>query len=213
MDDKKKVLVVGALFVVLLGVGAFTMMGGSSQPDQAAATDISNKKKARQKEEDDRKAQEDALKASTDGKVIKNPQYAQDLAERNPFKPGFELYHQDPPKEDPNKATAAAAASTTKSAPSPMPLPGGPIADLKGPEAPTKEIKPISPPEPKFGYTCVGVVTGDRPAALFADSSGSQKIVKVGASIDGDSQVVSVTKGEVKIAFRGKVQILHIGGN
>lgn len=54
---------------------------------------------------------------------------------------------------------------------------------------------------------------GDRPMAVFADSQGNERIVPVGSSLDGDSQVVSVQAGAVKLRVHGKTKTMTPGGN
>ena len=54
---------------------------------------------------------------------------------------------------------------------------------------------------------------GDRPMAVFADSQGNERIVPVGSSLDGDSQVVSVMAGAVKVRAHGKIMTMTPGGN
>lgn len=206
MDDKKKTMILALLLVVMGGVGAFSFLGGGGEQAPESGTPV-KKPSEKAAEEKEKKEAEELIKKSTDGHVIKNPQYANDLSERNPFKPGFELNHKDPPKPDPTKV--ASSTTLAPSVPAPAPLPGGSLDSSS--RAPS--VAPVKPPEPVFGYQVRGVVIGARPAAVFADSSGAQRIISQGGSIDGDSRVVEIEKGRVVVLFRGKYLTLSVGGN
>jgi hypothetical protein len=71
---------------------------------------------------------------------------------------------------------------------------------------------PVAEDHP-FAYKVVGVIGGSRPAALFEDSAGNQKVVPEGTRIDSDSRVMSVGDGTVSISFRGKTLRLSVGGD
>lgn len=206
-DDKKKVIVLGVLFAVIAGVGAFSMLGGSSPapaPDAAASKDGSsdpNKKKVVEEEPEG----------------PKNPLYAADLAQRDPFQP--KAMPVDP-----------AVAAAMKAATQPLPTPpksrrsgrvsggGGytsiPPVQISG-TLPSGNIglTPTGPDPSTFNYSVSGVIVGQRPAAVFTDSQGNQRLVPVGGSLDGDSKVVSIDKGQVTVEHRGKKLRLPLGGN
>ena len=75
-------------------------------------------------------------------------------------------------------------------------------------------ISQTGPDPNQFSYTVSGVITGgNKPAAVFTDSSGNQRLVPVGGSLDGDSKVVAIDRGNVTIEHRGKKQRLSLGGN
>ncbi len=64
-----------------------------------------------------------------------------------------------------------------------------------------------------FPYTVSGTVMGERPCVVITENgSGQQKLVPVGGSIDGDSQVVSISKGTVTVRHRGKTKSFPVGG-
>ncbi|MBS1723771.1 MAG: hypothetical protein JSS66_12555 [Armatimonadetes bacterium] len=60
----------------------------------------------------------------------------------------------------------------------------------------------------EFAYKVTGVIVGHKPMAVFEDDSGNQRLVPVGGSIDGDSKVVGVERGKVRIVHRGKEKTL-----
>lgn len=63
-----------------------------------------------------------------------------------------------------------------------------------------------------FPYTVAGTMLGDRPCVVFTDASGKQKLVGAGGAIDGDSRVVSISKGLVTVNHRGKTKTFRVGG-
>ena len=58
----------------------------------------------------------------------------------------------------------------------------------------------------EFAYTLKGVLVGNKPMAVFEDDNGNQRLVPLGGSVDGDSKVVGIEKGKVRIRHRGKDQ-------
>jgi len=58
----------------------------------------------------------------------------------------------------------------------------------------------------EFAYTLKGVIVGNKPMAVFEDDNGNQRLVPLGGSVDGDSKVVGIEKGKVRIRHRGKDQ-------
>jgi hypothetical protein len=205
-DDKKKVIVVGVLVVALAGVGAFTMLGGSSPapaPTATASKDASSDK--------DKK---DAAAEDVEGP--KNPLYAADLAQRDPFQP--RAIPVDPAVAAAQKAAAPTLPTPPKSRRSARVGGGGytsiPPVQISGslPEGPIG-LTPTGPDPSTFNYSVSGVIVGQRPAAVFTDSQGNQRLVPVGGSLDGDSKVVSIDKGQVTVEHRGKKLRLPLGGN
>lgn len=195
MDDKKKLIVVVALAIVILAVGAFQLTGSGSTPD-APATE---KKPAAKKE-------------ATETQGPKNAEVATPLAMRDPFLSGtlpgaIETTPPAPPVE------------TSRPTPQPRPLPGGVPIDLSGVgPLPNAEIgvQPAGAEPVKvdvFGYTLAGIVLGNHPAALFADGAGNQKLVREGSSIDGDARLISISRGKVTVSHRGKTLSITLGGD
>lgn len=215
-DDKKKFIVLGALLAVLLGVGAFSFLGGGSPPPpapEAVKTD-------QEKEDETKVAQVDAegnpIVGGEDQNPPKNPLYAMELPQRDPFAespiageritpvaPSHETLPK--PQTRPNRPVVRRPSAGNSIPPfdisGQLPQVGGGIA-----------IDPI--PEPAFGYTVSGTMTGgSKKIAVFTDSNGNQRMVPEGGSLDGDSKVVAIDKGSVTIEHRGKKQRLSLGGN
>jgi hypothetical protein len=203
MDDKKKLIVVGALVVVIGSVGAFELLGGSSAPPA-----IPSKKDGKVKSG---KA-DDAVKAP----VLKNPEVANALPLRNPFEPPADA--QPAITKMPQMQHPQPIAGKIRGFDSPkgfQPLPAGDLKQFSSlptsiaaphPEQKAEDEKP-------FGYKVVGLIGGVRPAAMVEDSAGNQKLVLVGSAIDGDSRVKGVESDTVTIEYRGKTLRLVVGGN
>jgi hypothetical protein len=193
-DDKKKLAVVGVLAFIVIGVGAFQFMGSGSTPTKKAPP----------------AAKKQDLAANTaDQNKIKNPEFANPLPERDPFKS----------TEDAATPPQQPKAPTPPSRPAPPRMsgsldgPGGtlPTAGGIGTIAPLQ----ITPPAPVFNYRLSGLILGRHPAAVFtdtADKSGSQRLVPIGGSLDGDTQLVAVSKGRAVVSFKGKHLRLTLGG-
>lgn len=185
MDDKKKTLIVGVLFVVVVLVGTFQFMSSGTPPPPHAATE-------------EKKPQATAAK---DVKPVPNPLFAADLAVRDPFK-GDDLEKKPDPIKDPLPAPTTKRGDHTTL----PPAFGGPgRGDLK--------IAPVKPPEPVFGYALAGVILGDVPAAVFIDSQGGEKLVRLGGQLDPETQVIEIEKGHVSVRFNAHRLTLSIGGN
>lgn len=222
-DEKKKLLVLAALAVAIVAVGAFQFSGGPDAPPPAAKETKAEETKADGTEPDegkteDRKPQGDLIVAN--GPV--NPLFANPLPARDPFQVGVL-----PGQVDPNAAARLAT-------PPPAPKPAvsarnvrAPRGDFGGPPSgfdpfplsgtlpgadPGTQPGPIQvQPEP-FGYELSGIVLGDTPAAVFTDASGSQRLVTAGSSLDGDAKVVGISRGKVTVRWKKKNMTLKLGG-
>jgi hypothetical protein len=221
-DDKKKVLVVGILFAVLAGVGAFTFLGGSApKPVVAAKKDPS--KSAATKEDPATKVDEkgNVVEKTDDPQAATNPLYAAELPQRDPFETRapagadpYAMTKTTPPPANPlppansGRHSSGRRSSGGGSIPPMQPLPlSGALGNAQ------IGVSPTGPDPSAFGYQVSGVIVGNRPAAVFTDSGGNQRLVPVGGSLDGDSKVISIDKGQVTVEHRGKKLRLPLGGN
>ncbi len=199
MVDRNKQIVIGALLLVLLGIGGFQFMRGGDTPTPAP--------KPEQKKEP---AKTDAKPAED---PVKNPEVSGDLAQRDPF---HAVTLTDPTVHEPTPTPAAPhTAPTRRFAPAPLPSGAG-FQPMGVPGADKIALQPMASQEkkePTFDYSLSGVVVGHKPVAVFKDSGGGQHLVPAGGSIDGDSSVVSVGDSEVYVKFRGKTLRLTMGGN
>lgn len=199
--EKKQMVVLGVLALMIVCVGAFQMMGSSSAPAPAPT------------EKKEEKVAEKSSTVSEDKPKLANPDQSRPLAKRDPFAPSaFAIAaNQDPNYVPPVKANTA---DSTHSKPIPDVLgkPKRPI-DWEVGGVKDGEIGPLEPPAPKFGYTLIGFVQGKYPAAVFADATGNQKLVEAGDPIDGSAKLIAVYGSKVKVKFHDQTLVLTVGGN
>ena len=216
-DDKKKLVVIGALVAVLLGVGAFTFLGGESAPAPVATE--TSKPTAEPSETKITQVDENgAPVVAEEATPPKNPLYAMELPQRDPFQASMssaDPYQQPARKPLPPVSRPTGRRSSGGRSGGDYTIP--PYQPLSGslPAAGGSVTLTQTGPDPsEFGYSVSGTMTGGkRPVAVFTDSNGNQRMVPVGGSLDGDSRVVAVEKGSVTIEHRGKKQRLSLGGN
>lgn len=232
MDDKKKITILGALFVVMIGVGAFQFTR-SSEP--APVTEQKIEKSTSETGDTAKKAEGEHQEASSEEGRAKTGETATGTAEGvdpalvaaarlNPRDP-FDGTAWDVNYKATQQAAAQAAASApkpiSKPAPRPRPLGGSgfkplPIGDAGALPMPEGGSAPVAgnklPSIDDFPYTVAGTMLGDRPCVVFTDASGKQKLVGAGGAIDGDSRVVSISKGMVTVNHRGKTKTFRVGG-
>lgn len=213
-DDKKKLVVLGVLLVVMLAVGAFTFMGGGSSTPPVVADSSGSGEVVKVNADGSTGDVQNgpSVDGGTEEELPKNPLYAADLPQRDPFVSGM------PGATDrgyiaPQPTTARPVRRPTRGGssyiPPFQPMPGTFTGNVGG-----VSISPSGSDPNRFGYTVSGVITGGgKPAAVFTDASGNQRLVPVGGSLDGDSKVVAIDKGNVIIEHRGKTQRLSLGGN
>jgi hypothetical protein len=224
-DDKKKMVVLGALGAVLLGVGAFSFLGGGSPAPKPTPGVVAKK-------DGDADGSKE-VKVDADGNPIPgtgeeaepapNPLYVAELPQRDPFVsrelPGEKLQAPVslPPPSQPVKRPSGGS-GRRYAPPSNFDSSGGfAPAQLSGPlpnaNGGTVTLNPTGPDPSMPGYSLSGTLNGARKIAVFTDSNGNQRMVPEGGSLDGDSKVVSIEKGSVTIESRGKKQRLSLGGN
>jgi hypothetical protein len=200
--NKKKLIVIGVLGAVLLAVGVFQFTSSSEpQPSSSpkppsAGADAGAPAKTADGDNTDPAAVDDPIRKL----------YVQALPTRDPFQRlGAELEGEPLPK-------GTSTLRPTPPAVPPMKL-DGVLPDLNG-SLPTG----LTPGAPlrrpgEFAYTLSGVILGSRPAAVFTDDSGNQKLVLLGSAVDGDSRLVGLTKGHATISHQGKTLTFSVGGN
>jgi hypothetical protein len=212
MKDKKKLLVMIVLGVAVLGIGAFQFvnMSGSEPPKTAS------KSKPKEDAKSEATTQEDAPKPDQQVASL----YQMGMNPRDPFQEG-QLPLADgmtpPPTKgqqpipEPPRPTHAHRPNGIR-IPSPIqgegwgPLPAGPNGGGG------TSVQPSTPLRQPGEFVVTGVITGAKPAAVFVDANGNQRLVTVGGSLDGDSRLVSVEKGKVTIEHKGKTKTLNVGG-
>jgi hypothetical protein len=202
--NKKKMILLGVLGVALLGVGVFQFASGGETPP-------AKPKPA---------AKKDVPESSPGGIFMEGGLVAQNGG--TPADPIKELYARMPLSQrdpfEPNMSVLTSTVTTQQPTPQPTrptPQPQLPVFDPGGmiPDGPINlEGGPIVP-QRTFNYTLSGVILGNKPAAVFTDDAGNQRLVLVGGSLDGDSQVVSVSQGRVVVRHGKKTVNLTLGGN
>lgn len=231
MDDKKKITILGALFVVMISVGAFQFTR-SSAPEPVAekkveqstseAGEAAKKSEGEHKEatsEEGAKGEENATGAAEE--VDPALVAAARLNPRDPFDGTAWDVNYKATQQAIQSAAASAPKPMTKPAPRPRPMGGSgfkplPIGDAGALPMPEGGGAPVAgnklPSIDDFPYTVAGTMLGDRPCVVFTDASGKQKLVGAGGAIDGDSRVVSISKGLVTVNHRGKTKTFRVGG-
>lgn len=204
-NDKKKVLIVSALGIVLVGVGAFSFMGSSAPAPTPP-------------KEDQVAAQSDATQPTPTGEnaAIQDPLKAQEnqslgagqlYAQRDPFDPKPKKAEVKP---DPNAQAAPPTAVAQNQKPSPTP----PMDPMQGNIEPIPAVSPgnvnqqpvanVASDAPQGpSYRLTGVITGQRPMAVLESNDGKQRIVEVGDRING-RRVTAIRSGKVVLEDEGK---------
>jgi len=214
--EKKKMIVIGVLGAVLLGVGVFQFTSGSPEepkPKPKKQQSGANQETIIAESSETAEQIKDLMARSTPGVDNALSQlYSYPLSPRDPFARGsaslrqVETPHQPAPQ--PPRRT-----STPRPTVPPFRIEG----ELPGPltmAPPGVSLQPgaeIRSPD-EFTYTLSGVILGTRPAAVFSDEAGNQRLVPLGSSLDGDSRVTGVSAGKVTVRHRGKTLTLSVGG-
>jgi hypothetical protein len=202
MNDKKKLIALGAMGVVFLGIGVMQFTKSSGSAPAAAA------KPAASKSTDDSSS---ASKDAKDGDDITAPQQntlvTGAFAYRDPFKALVDANPRPAQTQQTNSVHPIQVTQNTI-----PPFPGG--FDKTGglPQPGDGKTVPIKPPAPEFGYTLAGVIMGRKPAAVFVDAQGVQHLVQIGGSLDGDTQLVNLDRDHVTLRVKDQIKTLNLGG-
>lgn len=215
MDEKKKIAILAGLFVVVIGVGAF-QFAKSGNPDATTPTETATKTEVAadtvpKTGPDSPETDDIAPGTEVDPALIA----AARLNPRDPFdgtswdgnlKPPTPVTPQKPaPVRNPRPPRGMGGSDFR-----PLPIGEGVLPQPEGSSTPIAGGK--FPSIEDFPYTIAGTMVGDRPCVLLTDSAGKQKLVGVGGAIDGDSKVVSISKGVVVVNHRGKPKSFRVGG-
>ena len=187
-SEKKKAMILIALFVVLGAAGVFQLMPGGQEPP---ATKKQPYKPA------DPAAQVD---------LPKNPSVAYNLPERDPFA--------GPEPDVKAKPNAKYVEPDNSKRPVQPPGLGGtlPAPGPNHPGTPDGKGSMSVQDGPPFAYALSGLLLGDRPIAVFRDSQGHERMIRLGGSIDPEAQLTSIDKTGVTVKYRGETLHLKIGG-
>lgn len=230
-QEGKKLMVVGALALVLLAVGVFQVLGnrgGNATPVPEPTTEATGQEKTEGGSAENAKAptgeagisdaqppagQEPGPRA--EGEPAQPNRLAMaPLPVRDPFRPG-EVRLAEP---DPEPAPAPPSPPARRQSPNaPFDLPGatplnpmitGSLPAVGGALPMGPAMGAPAPQEPVFRLR--GVVSGKTPMAVLEDGSGRQRLVEVGGYVDPDSRVVSIQGETVTIVRRGQRKSLTI---
>jgi hypothetical protein len=193
-DDKKKLIVVGALALLIVCVGVFQFIAGGTPPPAPAAT-----------------AKKEAPKVTTPVEPIeevKNPMYVANLSPRDPFVAPASVT-QDATKPPTPAPPVAQPQVRQQPLPSGLIYKGGDFGSGGGSTAPVL----VAVPEPQFTFRLSGVMLGAKPMAVFTDAQGNQRLILLGGSLDADSKVISIDRDAVTVRFHGKTLRLTVEGN
>lgn len=216
MNDKKKLLIIGVLGAVLLGIGAFQFMGPSSPPTIEDPGEETGSTTGSAEPAGGAAAPAEAPKDPVRDQLIQLISTA--ATPRDPFRASGQLateFANSPTKVAP--ASASPAAGTPPPPPkapsfsqpvAPMnPLPGGfpdgPVGlrpEAGVPPFPGEPVRNTSGP----GYKVRGVIVGKSRLVVLEDSDGNQRLVPEGGSVDGDTTIVGVKEGSVAMRVRGQ---------
>jgi len=204
MDDKQKTIAVVVLAVVVVGVGAFQFLGhgsGATSPkkpkgDKAHAADLAGGAKG----------------SSKDAFVPPNPLVVSALPVHDPFQEG-KITSSVPDASAPGPRTTKGFHIPGGGATIPPAFVGGTPqgGGLSGALGGGSALPGVLPKPDVFSMTLAAVLVGDKPAAVFQDEQGNQRLVPLGGKIDGDSVVTSISRGRVTVSYKGKTVTLTVG--
>lgn len=202
MDDKQKTMAVGALFVLVIGIGAFQFMGGalSGPREKAKGTKVASA--------DGKTGSTKQGKKGDKGTTVRNPLFAAALPARDPFEAGHITNAALPEATDAsNKGNRLRIPGNRNiSVPPYEPLGGRLPSGLPDVRSPGSLTKPD-----EFTMSLSAVIMGDRPAAVFQDEEGNQRTVTLGGAVDGESRITRIERGRVTVARKGKTVTLTVG--
>lgn len=236
MEDKKKILMLGALLVVMLGVGAFQVM----QPAAPAPTAEKIEPKGKEGETKLASRQEGEGEPGAEKAEPTVPEFDPALVQvvqlehRDPFDgrkwaeagiSGMPKPETHTPKVQQSVQNANQYSGQQRSGARSMPeippmqiggnleptLPGVNQGGGMQTGAPTGAVAGGTMPSfEDVPYQVSGVVSGKRQAAVFKDSSGNQRLVRVGDKLDDDTVVTGVSRGKVVVKRHGKTKVLNV---
>lgn len=208
--EKKQILILVVLAIVVLGVGAFQFVGTKPAPAVATNSETPVDEEATTVDEAD-----PSLLVDENGVPLPTLNAAGQeivaLAPRDPFQvPSSEL-----------------TANAPQVPPAPVQNISPPVTRPSNPRGNDPYIPPMSGSLPSGGsgfagsgpvaivesvpnYRVMGVIIGEKPMAVFEDEKGNQRLVPLGGSIDGDTTVTKIERGKVTLRHRGKDKTLVI---
>ncbi len=211
--QKQKMAIVVALGAVVVGVGAFQFLNMSSAPAPKSEKHQVKKPDAEEAAHD---SEQQALRNLVTGLLPQRDPFEESPLPKNEARPPSTSPNgEKAPEPRPIIATRGIHRAERLNRISPMDPLIGKLPGTRDGVAPDKVAiqsgKPLRNPG-EFGFAVVGVIVGRRPAAVFQDDSGNQRMVPLGAAVDGDSRVLDIQHGKVTVQHRGKRLTLVLGG-
>jgi hypothetical protein len=194
MKDKKKMILLIALAVLVLGIGAFQFVN-SSGGDKPQPKPTAKKEPA---------AEPDGQQTEVDPAM----QYVvSNATPHDPFQEGVLplAEGQTPPPRDPPRINSRPSGNGFK-----IPDSVGGGFELTNP------LKPNVPDgigiQHVQAFDVIGAIVGEHPAAVFVDENGRQRLVTVGGSFGDDRHLVSVDGDRVTVRHGEKTITYTVGG-
>ncbi len=186
-SDKKKAIILVALFVVLGAAGVFQFMPGGADPAPAPVKRTT------------------AVATKPEVELPKNVGVANDLPARDPFQAPT-----PPPNPIQKWIDPGSAKPIQPTGPGGTLPPTGVGASTKiGGAQPGLSLQEAHP----LPYSLNGLLVGEHPIAVFRDSQGHERMIRMGGFIDPEAQVTWIDKTGVTVKYRGETLHLKIGGN
>ena len=215
MDDKKKIIALAVLLVIIAAVGAFQFVGGGKPEPKKT-----DSKAAVKKDLNDKKGTSEMANAA--GAYMEGADVSPDLVsatamtERDPFDSTTWTVIKADPKVEPvvgPKPQVNTKGQNGKQIPPFDPSGTLPPVDGVGKGGAVVEPGQSLKVQGEFAYTASGVIIGSKPAVVLTSDSGKQMLVTLGSSIDGDSKVVGISKNKITIRHKNKTFTVSVGGN
>lgn len=223
MDDKKKMMIVGSLVAVLLAVGAFQLLAPAPKPAIAPEPDKTSVVAQSGNPADPDAEVKDPVRAKLESLLNEG------VSVRDPFVPTGDIPAEAlapiskiaPPSADPTRQERPAAgrrstgsswdggAAPWNPLPGSLPAAGGGVVPTGG--GMSGQIGAGGGPTPGentggSSYKVKGTIVGNTKMAVFEDDKGNQKLVPLGGSVDGDTKVVGISNGKVKVRRGGRTE-------
>lgn len=237
--QKKQTMIVGALLLVLVAVGAFQFMGGGGSAPASVDATTETEDGATTTAAGSAPATENGEGTTTDANATLNSAGAQELVQsslpvRDPFLPTSSAMHaateqaktaeqSAQPVNQPGQPTHVASNGGSRgvgggSFTSPYnPFPGqvpdgiGQLPPMGGNNAVGLSHEGTGAPPKREGYKVKGTIVGKHKLVVLEDADGNQILVREGqAAPDGKTKVVNVQKGKAKVKKGDQVKILGL---
>lgn len=217
--DNRKLIVIACLTIAIFGIGAFQFVGMSGSAPNSSSKKADKAKAKSERDSDPPVSTEDEIKKQLVAQLVSGV-----LPRRDPFQQLVNPTPDQPvtpPKEDVHEPPQAPRVPRTKGNQGYREVPPWdpkiegslPPAGKSGKgEIGVEKSAPLRQPN-EFAYTLTGVIVGEKSMCVFQNDAGNQFLVPVGGSLDGDSRITKISRGEVTVRHRGKDVTLKIGGH